>query len=229
MTELERTEIKENLDRIFNAVKDKNVTVVAATKTVDVERINYAIECGLRDIGENRVGELLEKYEHYDKRARVHFIGQLQRNKVKYIIDKVCLIHSVDSIPLADEIEKQARKHGIVMDVLVEVNIGREASKGGVMPEDLDEILDHIRSLEHVKVRGLMTIGPKIENVENKSHFFSKMSEIFIDISTKNVDNSNMDILSMGMSADYLEAVECGATMIRPGTALFGKRNYDIK
>ena len=162
MTELERTEIKENLDRIFNAVKDKNVTVVAATKTVDVERINYAIECGLRDIGENRVGELLEKYEHYDKRARVHFIGQLQRNKVKYIIDKVCLIHSVDSIPLADEIEKQARKHGIVMDVLVEVNIGREASKGGVMPEDLDEILDHIRSLEHVKVRGLMTIGPKI-------------------------------------------------------------------
>ena len=227
MTESEKIEIKENLDRIFDAVKNKNVTVVAATKTVDVERINYAIECGLRHIGENRVNELLEKYDGYDKRAKVHFIGQLQRNKVKYIIDKVSLIHSVDSIALADEIEKQAKKHDLVMDVLVEVNIGREESKGGVMPEELDEILAHISTLEHVNLRGLMTIGPKIENCENKSHFFSKMSEIFIDISTKNVDNSNMDILSMGMSSDYLEAVSCGSTMIRPGTALFGKRNYN--
>ena len=225
MNEEEKRRIKENLETIFNAVEGKNVTVVAATKTVDAERINYAIECGLRHIGENRVNELLEKYDSYDKRAEVHFIGQLQRNQVKYIIDKVSLIHSVDSVALADEIEKQAKKHGLVMDVLIEVNIGREESKGGVMPEYLDEILAHISTLEHVNVRGLMTIGPKIENNENKSHFFSKMSEIFIDISTKKVDNSNMDILSMGMSSDYLEAVELGSTMIRPGTAIFGKRN----
>ena len=225
MNEEEKRSIKENLETILGAVEGKNVTVVAATKTVDPERINYAIECGLRHIGENRVNELLEKYEYYDKRATLHFIGQLQRNKVKYIIDKVKLIHSVDSIALATEIDKQARKHDLIMDILIEVNIGREESKGGVMPEDLTEILDHCRTLDHVNVRGLMTIGPKIENVENKSYFFSKMSEIFIDISTKNVDNSNMDILSMGMSADYLEAVECGSTMIRPGSAVFGKRN----
>lgn len=224
MNEEEKRRIKENLETIFNAVEGKNVTVVAATKTVDAERINYAIECGLRHIGENRVNELLEKYDSYDKRAEVHFIGQLQRNKVKYIIDKVSLIHSVDSVALADEIEKQAKKHGLVMDVLIEVNIGREESKGGVMPEELDKVLEYIRTLEHVKVRGLMAIPPKIENVENKSNFFSKMSEIFIDISTQNVDNSSMDILSMGMSADYVEAVNCGSTMIRPGTAIFGKR-----
>ncbi len=224
MNEEEKRRIKENLETIFNAVEGKNVTVVAATKTVDAERINYAIECGLRHIGENRVNELLEKYDSYDKRAEVHFIGQLQRNKVKYIIDKVSLIHSVDSVALADEIEKQAKKHGLVMDVLIEVNIGREESKGGVMPEELDKVLEYIRTLDHVKVRGLMAIPPKIENVENKSNFFSKMSEIFIDISTQNVDNSSMDILSMGMSADYVEAVNCGSTMIRPGTAIFGKR-----
>ena len=224
MNEEEKRRIKENLETIFNAVEGKNVTVVAATKTVDAERINYAIECGLRHIGENRVNELLEKFDSYDKRAEVHFIGQLQRNKVKYIIDKVSLIHSVDSVALADEIEKQAKKHGLVMDVLIEVNIGREESKGGVMPEELDKVLEYIRTLELVKVRGLMAIPPKIENVENKSNFFSKMSEIFIDISTQNVDNSSMDILSMGMSADYVEAVNCGSTMIRPGTAIFGKR-----
>lgn len=225
MTDEEKRLIKDNLEKIFSSIEGKNVTVVAATKTVDVERINYAIECGLRHIGENRVSELLEKYDSYDKRATVHFIGQLQRNKVKYIIDKVSLIHSVDSIALADEIEKQAKKKGLTMDVLVEVNIGREESKGGVMPEEIESLLAHIRTLEHVKVRGLMTIGPKIEKCENKSHFFSKMSEIFIDISTKNVDNSIMDILSMGMSSDYLEAVSNGSTMIRPGTAVFGKRN----
>ena len=173
MTDEEKRLIKDNLEKIFSSIEGKNVTVVAATKTVDVERINYAIECGLRHIGENRVSELLEKYDSYDKRATVHFIGQLQRNKVKYIIDKVSLIHSVDSIALADEIEKQAKKKGLTMDVLVEVNIGREESKGGVMPEEIESLLAHIRTLEHVKVRGLMTIGPKIEKCENKSHFFS--------------------------------------------------------
>lgn len=224
MNESDKQSIRENLAEIFSAVEHKGVTVVAATKTVDVERINYAIECGLRHVGENRSSELLEKYELLDKRAKVHFIGRLQRNKVKYIIDKVCLIHSVDSEALASEIDRQAKKHGICMDVLIEVNVGEEPTKGGVLPSELGALLEFCASLSNIKVRGLMAIPPKIEKVENKSHFFLKMSKIFIDISQEKVDNSNMDILSMGMSSDYLEAVECGSTMIRPGTAIFGIR-----
>ena len=207
--------------------KREDITFLAATKMVEPEVINHAISLGLDHIGENKVQELLSKYDKYNlDNCSLQFIGHLQTNKVRQIIDKVDLIQSVDSIKLASEISKQALKINKNCDVLVEVNIGREENKSGVMPEQLEELLCQIAELDGISVKGLMAIPPICESSQKISEFFNKMHNIFIDISQKKLDNIDMNILSMGMSADYYEAVLAGANMVRVGSALFGARNY---
>lgn len=220
----DKKQVRENIERILSQI-DSRARLLAATKTVPPEMINFASDCGIDLIGENRVNELLEKYDSIDRnRFEIHFIGALQTNKVKYIIDKVDMIQSVDRESLALEIERQAAKHGIVMPILAEVNIGLEASKSGVLPEKAAEFCEFLRSLPHISLRGLMAIPPKCENSDENRKYFCEMQKIFIDISHKNVDNSNMGILSIGMSDDYLTAVECGSNLVRVGSAIFGRR-----
>lgn len=207
----------------------EDITFLAATKTVDAPTINHAISLGLRYIGENRVQELLSKYEDYDlDHASLQFIGHLQTNKVRQIVGKVDLIQSVDSVKLAREISRCSLKQNISTDILLEVNIGREENKSGVLPEALPELLDEIKDIPAIKVRGLMAIPPICENAQENCKFFDNMRHIFLDIGSKNIDNISMEVLSMGMSDDYAEAIRCGANMIRVGSALFGKRNYQI-
>lgn len=216
------------IDEGYEAVKsdinalDKSGTVslLAATKMQSAEDINYLISRGVKIIGENRVNELLEKYDSYDKSAELHFIGTLQKNKVKYIIDKVSLIHSLDSYSLAEEISKRAQKIGRVMDVLVEINSGREENKGGILPENLKEFLDSLKELSGVRVRGLMTMAPRCERSEDYYKYFSLTKELFDEFFASDKDA----ILSMGMSESYKEAIECGATLVRVGSKIFGRR-----
>ena len=227
-----KNDIKTNVDAIRAAVRkvapDREVTILAATKTVDADRINYAInECGISDIGENRVQELVEKYDQIDKEnVRIHFIGTLQTNKVKYIIDKVCMIHSLDSLKLAAEIDRQAKKHGIVMDVLIEINVGREPNKSGVMPEDFPDFAQAVSVFENIRVRGIMVIGPICAEKNDYIEYFKKTYSFFLDILPKKIHNIYKPVLSMGMSDNFSLAVECGSNLIRVGTAVFGKRNY---
>lgn len=205
----------------------EDITFLSATKTVDVQFINHAISLGLKAIGENRVQELLDKYEGYNlENCDLQFIGRLQSNKVKYIIDKVSQIQSADSISLIKEISRQAEKHSRVMNVLVEVNIGNEENKGGVKPEALLEFIDEAREYKGIHINGLMAIPPICDNNEEVKKYFSKMNEYYVDIKAKNIDNVTMNCLSMGMSGDYKEAIECGANMVRIGSSLFGKRVY---
>lgn len=221
-----KEEIKNNIERILS-LSDGRATVLAATKTVPPEIINYAADCGIKVIGENRVNELLEKYDAVDKsRLEIQFIGALQTNKVKYIIDKVSMIQSVDRPELALEIERLAEKKGLTMQVLVEVNIGREAQKSGVMPENALELCRYVSGMPHILLRGLMAVPPKSGNEDEIGKYFLEMRKIFIDISGKIVDNRNMNVLSMGMSGDYGTALDCGSNMIRVGSAIFGERIY---
>ena len=226
--------IEEKLDEVREKIREaaeksgrraEEITLVAVTKTHGAEEINRAIDAGVTDIGENKVQEILEKYELV-KPVRWHLIGHLQTNKVKYIIDKVCLIHSVDSIHLMDEIERQAEKHSLVMPILIQVNISGEETKFGIRPEEIEEFLLHAGTLSHVKICGLMTIAPKVDkNISNRLHF-DNIRKIFIDISQKKYDNVSMEYLSMGMSGDYQCAIEAGSNMVRVGSAIFGERNY---
>lgn len=236
MTEAERREIihkiTEAKQRISEAAiasgrKPEDITLVAATKMNDAERVRAAVEAGVDVCGENRVQELLEKYEQhaYDGKP-LHFIGTLQSNKVKYLMGKVSLIESVSSVKLARVIDKEAAKVGICQDILLEVNIGREESKLGIDPDELFSAVEEIAKLRHVHVRGLMAIPPKTQPNQEKTLYFDRMSQLFIDISAKKYDNIAMDHLSMGMSADYCEAISCGATIVRLGTAIFGARQY---
>ena len=204
------------------------ITLLAATKTVDADTINYAIEKGITHIGENRVQELISKHGLL-RPAHSHFIGHLQTNKVKDIIDKVEMIESVDSIRLANEISKQAQKRGIVMDVLLEINIGGEESKSGFAPEDAEKAVSEVAKLDGIRVKGLMTIPPATDLPEESRKYFREMYKLFIDIRGKNIDNSSMSVLSMGMSNDFDIAVEEGANLVRVGTSLFGRRIYNNK
>ncbi len=207
--------------------KREDITLLAATKTVAPEVINHAITLGLDHIGENKVQELLSKYDDYNlEKCSLQFIGHLQTNKVRQIVDKVDLIQSVDSVKLANEIAKQSLKHNKTTDILVEVNIGREENKSGVYPENLEVLLLEISKIEGISVKGLMTIPPICNNKHKISKYFNNMHNIFIDISQKKLDNISMNILSMGMSADYYEAILEGANMVRVGSSLFGARNY---
>ena len=204
-----------------------NETDIAATKTVEPEFINYAISLGLKEIGENRVQELLSKYDEYDlSKADLQFIGHLQTNKVRQIIGKVSMIQSVDSLKLAQEISRQSQKNGLTTDVLIEVNIGREENKSGVLSEHLEELTAQISLLDNIKVRGLMSVPPICDSEKEISKFFDDMYKLFVDISTKKSDNICMDILSMGMSDDYERAILSGANMVRIGSRLFGARIY---
>lgn len=222
-------QITENIARAAekSGRKTEDITLLAATKTVDVSVINHAIQSGIKFIGENRVQEFLSKYKNYLP-AHKHFIGHLQTNKVKDIIDKVELIHSVDSYRLAEEISKQAVKRGITANILLEINIGNEESKSGFVYEEVYDAVQKISTFDGIKIKGLMAIPPVCEKPQQNIPYFSKMNKLFIDIGNKKIDNSSMDVLSMGMSDDYEAAIAEGATMVRLGTALFGRRNYNI-
>ena len=207
--------------------RSENITFLAATKTVAPPVINYAISLGLRHIGENKVQELLSKYDEYNLSAcDLQFIGHLQTNKVRQIIGRVSMIQSVDSLRLAQEISRQSAKNDCTTDILIEVNIGEEESKSGVPAEQLEELLGQISLLERIKVRGLMAIPPICDKKAETCKFFNRMHHLFIDISSKTLDNISMDFLSMGMSDDFAEAIEAGANMVRIGSRLFGARVY---
>lgn len=204
-----------------------DIKLMAVTKTMPAEAVTAAFDCGITLFGENRVQELCDKLPKLNMAGRsAHIIGHLQKNKVKYIIDKVDMIQSVDSLILAKEIERQAAKINKVMDILVEVNIGNEESKSGVMPEEAENFVNSLSQFSHLRVRGLMAIPPRDPDKEKTRPYFKQMYQLFIDIGAKKSDN-NIDTLSMGMSSDFDIAVEEGATIVRVGTAIFGNRNYN--
>ena len=205
------------------------VTLISVSKTKPVEMIQEAYEYGKREFGENKAQELKEKYEVLPKDIKWHFIGHLQTNKIKYIIGRTCLIHSVDSLHLAEAIEKECVKRNTHVDILVEVNVAQEASKFGLKLEDTLELVRQISKLEHLHIRGLMTIAPFVEDPEENRKYFRALKKLAVDINNKNIDNVDMSVLSMGMTGDYQVAVEEGATHVRVGTGIFGERNYDIK
>ena len=222
--------IEENLAVIRKNIEDAckrcgrnpdEVKILAVTKTRDANTINRAIELGLTDIGENRVQELLSKYDEVDKRAVWHIIGHLQKNKVKYIADKVSMIHSVESYSLAEEIDRQCRKAGKVMDILAEVNVSGETSKSGIKPSEAESFIKSICGFPNIRVRGLMTMAPFGANDDELHQIFSTLYKISVDILTKKLDNVTMDYLSMGMSNDYVIAVEENSTIVRIGRGLF--------
>lgn len=228
------SELKKRLEDVRERIKRaaesagrnaEDITLVAVTKTHEPDVINEAIDLGVTDIGENKVQEIIGKYDAV-KPVRWHLIGHLQTNKVKYIIDKVAMIHSVDSIHLMDEIERQAEKHNLTMDILIQVNISGEESKFGISPDEIDTFLEHASCLKHVKIKGLMTILPKNDNPMNNRLHFVNINKLYLDISGKKYDNVSMECLSMGMSGDFEQAIPEGANMVRIGSAIFGKRVY---
>lgn len=230
--------IKENIDRI-NGEKDEitvraggqpgDVLLVAVTKTRTPEEINEAIDAGITDIGENKVQEVMDKFDSV-KPVRWHLIGHLQTNKVKYIIDKVSMIHSVDSLKLAEEINKRAAQHGLTMDILIQVNSAEEESKFGITTEETGEMLRAILdTCEHVRIRGLMCIAPFAENPDDVRIYFREVKALFDEYKTIEHPRADFQYLSMGMSHDYGVAIEEGSNLIRVGTAIFGERDYGKK
>ena len=208
--------------------KREEVTLIAVSKTKPVETLQEAYELGVRIFGENKVQELTAKYEALPKDIHWHMIGHLQTNKVKYIIDKAELIHSVDSLKLAETIEKEAAKHDLIADILVEVNVAEEESKFGMKMEEVIPFVEKVSAFPHVRVRGLMTIAPFVEDPEENRSIFADLHKLYIDIKKKNHDNDTVSVLSMGMTNDYEVAIEEGATMVRVGTGIFGARNYAV-
>ncbi len=228
--------IKENirqvLENVERACKKANrspdsVKLVAVSKTKPNEILYEAYDTGIREFGENYVQELCDKIETMPPDINWHMIGHLQRNKVKYIVGRVAMIHSVDSLRLAEEISKEAVKKGCVVDILVEVNVAEEDSKFGIKVENAPAVIEEMSKLPGIKVKGLMTSAPYVTEPEDNRIFFEKLRKLSVDIKDKNIDNINMDELSMGMTNDYTVAVEEGATIIRVGTAIFGERNYN--
>ena len=228
-------DIKENLANVRKNIEDackkvgrdvSEVTLITVSKTKPLSDLRIAYEEGSRDFGENKVQELVSKIDEMPSDVKWHLIGHLQRNKVKYIAGKVPMIHSVDSYRLAEEINVQAKKNSCVIPILIEINIAGEDTKFGIKPEEAEELIREISELENVKVSGLMTIAPNVANPEENRAYFKAMKDLFVDISSKNIDNVEMKVLSMGMTNDYTVAVEEGATMIRVGTGIFGARDY---
>ena len=221
--------IKNNIESLCeeNNIAKEQVTLIAVSKTKPVSAIEQVYEAGCRDFGENKAQELKEKYEQLPKDIRWHFIGTLQKNKVKYVVGKAFLIHSVDSYELALEIQKRAEKMGVDCDILIEVNVAKESSKQGIF--DFDTVIETVKKislLKNVHIKGLMTIAPICENSTDNAIYFKQLKDLSVDIKHKNIDNVCMDILSMGMSSDYETAIEEGATYVRVGTGIFGERNY---
>lgn len=208
--------------------KREDVTLIAVSKTKPVSMIEEAYHAGIRVFGENKVQELTEKYDQLPSDIHWHMIGHLQRNKVKYIIDKAKLIHSVDSLRLMETINREAEKRQLKAKVLLEVNMAKENTKFGLMPEEVMEFIDKVPQFSNISVEGLMTIAPNTENPETNRQIFSALRKLSVDIADKNIDNIHMGVLSMGMTNDYEVAIEEGATMVRVGTGIFGKRNYAL-
>ncbi len=228
--------IRENIDHIMKRIdvsckkvgrNPKDITVLAVTKTVESDRAKKAFEEGINNLGENRVQELVKKYEELKGiDVKWHMIGHLQKNKVKYIIDKNILIHSVESLSLAEEIDKRAKKHNLTKDVLIELNIGEEESKYGVSEKNIYDFLESMEKFENIRVLGLMTVAPFCDKPEDVRWVFKTMKNIYNEISTMNLRNTEMKYLSMGMTNDFEVAIEEGSNIIRIGTAIFGARKY---
>lgn len=229
--------IKENIASVKQNIEDacrkvnrnpEEVTLIAVSKTKPLSDIEEAIACGMYEFGENKVQELTNKMEQVSTPVHWHLIGHLQTNKVKYVVDKGLLIHSVDSVRLAEEIQKEAAKRQVHCDILLEVNVAEEESKFGF---SYDEVMDRVKEIAlfpNVHIQGLMTIAPFVENPEENRNFFANLHKLLLDIKSINIDNVNMSVLSMGMTNDYMVAIEEGATMVRVGTGIFGTRNYNI-
>ncbi len=227
--------IRENLENIQKKIEAaakksgrsaSDIMLLGVTKTIDIERIKELLSLGIKDIGENKVQELTSKYEVIGEGANWHLIGHLQTNKVKYMIDKVKMIHSVDSMKLAVEIDKKSSEKNKITNILVEVNVGGEESKFGIKPEDTVAFVQDLSRLKNVKVKGLMTVAPFVEDSEKNRESFRHMQKLFIDIKAKSIDNISMEFLSMGMSNDFEVAIEEGSNIVRVGTAIFGERDY---
>lgn len=228
--------LKENLENVKRKIEaacqragrsSEEVTLVAVSKMKPLENIETLIEEGQIEYGENYVQELCEKYDSVSQPVHWHMIGHLQTNKVKYIIDKVVLIHSVDSVHLAKQIEKEAAKRNLTAQILIQVNIAEEDTKFGIGQEEVLNMIQEISKFPHVHIRGLMTSAPYVDDPEENRCYFRKLHKLFVDIREKNIDNVTMDILSMGMTNDYEVAIEEGATMVRVGTGIFGERHYN--
>lgn len=208
--------------------KTEDVTLIAVSKTKPVSMIEEAVSAGKKEFGENKAQEMKEKFEILPKDIKWHFIGHLQTNKVKYVVGRAALIHSVDSLHLAEAIQRECEKRDVQVEVLVEVNVAGEDSKFGVTPEETENLIREIAKLSRVHVCGLMTIAPYVENSEENRWIFRKLHKLSVDIRGKNIDNIDMNVLSMGMTNDYEVAVEEGATHVRVGTGIFGERNYAV-
>ena len=222
--------VEENIKKACEKVgRDVNeVTLIAVSKTKPYTAIEEALPTGVKDYGENKVQELCDKYEILPKDIKWHMIGHLQRNKVKYLVGKASLIHSVDSIRLAEQIEKEYAKSDEIANILIEVNMAQEESKFGITSEETEQLVREIAKFPHIRIKGLMTIAPFVENPESNRVYFRNMKKLSVDIENKNIDNVSMGVLSMGMTGDYQVAVEEGATLVRVGTGIFGERNYNI-
>ena len=227
--------IKENLAQVEKNIcqacekagRDRSeVTLITVSKTNPVTSLREAMDCGVHIFGENKVQEMLEKQEKLPDNIQWHMIGHLQRNKVKYIMGKVALIHSVDSLRLAQEISKEAVKQGTQEDILVEINVAEESSKFGITTSEAIQLVEDISQLPNVHIKGLMTIAPFVEDPEENREVFRALKKLSVDIDRKNIDNVTMNVLSMGMTNDYQVAIEEGATMVRVGTGIFGRRSY---
>ena len=221
-------QVNANIEKACAAVgrAPSEITLVAVSKTKPVSMLQEAYDAGARVFGENKVQEIMDKYDQLPSDIQWHMIGHLQRNKVKYIIDKVAMIHSVDSLRLAQTIEQEAAKKELVMPILLEVNVAEEDTKFGLKVEEVLPLLEQISSFSHIQVKGLMTIAPFVENPEENREVFRTLKKLSVDISAKNINNVNMSVLSMGMTGDYQVAVQEGSTMVRVGTGIFGERNY---
>lgn len=227
--------ITENLEQVRKNIQDacrsvgrdpEEVTLIAVSKTKPVELLQEAYQAGARDFGENKVQEIMDKYPQLPSDIRWHMIGHLQRNKVKYIVGKAAMIHSVDSLRLAQTIEQEAAKHDVQVPILLEVNVAEEDSKFGLKMDEVLPLIEAIAEFPHIRVCGLMTIAPYVENAEENRMFFRQLKKLSVDIAAKNINNVSMSVLSMGMTGDYQVAVQEGATMVRVGTGIFGERNY---
>ena len=228
--------LKENLINVENNIMKacekagrnrSEVTLIAVSKTKPVVMLQEVYVQGIRYFGENKVQEMCDKMEVMPKDINWNMIGHLQTNKVKYFVGKTSLIHSVDSLKLAEEIQKQAIKNNVVVDILVEVNIANEETKFGISKEETIQMVKDIAKLDHIRIKGLMTIAPFVENPEDNRLYFREIKQLSVDINNQNIDNVCMDILSMGMTGDYMVAIEEGSTMVRVGTGIFGERNYN--
>ena len=223
-------EVQENIRKACerSGRNPEDVMLIAVSKTKPVSDIEQIYAAGIREFGENKVQEMNDKQKVLPGDINWHMIGHLQRNKVKYIVDNVAMIHSVDSVRLAEEISKEAVKKNVAVDILVEVNVAKEESKFGLYTEDVSQFVEQISKLPGINIKGLMTSAPFVDNPEDNRQYFKKLKDLSVDINAKNIDNVHMDFLSMGMTNDYVVAVEEGATHVRVGTAIFGHRDYNI-